>query len=173
VFGAFISRLKLFYTLLILALFSSTPVAPNATMAASGQSPTESEASCPSKEDTSKGTVENTESFQPPAETAAAGVSIAQALANPKTQKAANKEKVVRGNLEKTESALRNQLVDARVRRDAIKKAAKVETVAVKRATKKIERIKAKAKLLSNNDLLEVFAMRNAESKQKEINKKK
>jgi uncharacterized ubiquitin-like protein YukD len=59
------------------------------------------------------------------------------------------------------------------MRRDDIKQIAKVEQVAVKKAAKQIERIKAKAKLLSNNDLLEVYAMRNAEIKQKELNQKR
>ena len=169
-FWASSSRLKLFVTLLILALFSSTPVAPNETMAASANSPRESEASCSSKEDTAKDSREKQESFQPPAASAAAPVSIAEALANPKPKKRAMKEKSDTPNHEKTASALRNQLLAARVRRDDIKQIAKVEQVAVKKAAKQIERIKAKAKLLSNNDLLEVYAMRNAEIKQKELN---
>ena len=142
-------------------------------MAASTQSPRESEASCSSKEDTAKDTGGKPESFQPPAASAAAPVSIAQALANPKPTKLSKTEKLTRSNHEKTTSALRNQLLEARHRRDSIKKAAKLEQIAVKKAAKQIERIKAKAKLLSNNDLLEVYAMRNAELKQKELNQKR
>lgn len=67
-----------------------------------------------------------------------------------------------------TVSALEVSLDDAKKKRDDAKHAAKVETNKVKLARKRVERVKAKAKELSNNDLYEVYLMRmQAEVKKK------
>ena len=57
-------------------------------------------------------------------------------------------------------SALQVSLEDAKKKRDEAKKEAKVESNKVKLARKRVERVKAKAKELSNNDLYEVYLMR-------------
>ena len=57
-------------------------------------------------------------------------------------------------------SALQVSLDDAKKKRDEAKKEAKVESNKVKLARKRVERVKAKAKELSNNDLYEVYLMR-------------
>ena len=77
------------------------------------------------------------------------------------------KEKKKKGNAEKRKadkvltmpqsssvSDLQISLQEAKSKRDAAKKEAKVETNKVKLARKRVERVKAKAKVLSNNDLL-------------------
>ena len=51
-------------------------------------------------------------------------------------------------------------LEDAKKKRDEAKKEAKVESNKVKLARKRVERVKAKAKELSNNDLYELYLMR-------------
>ena len=66
-------------------------------------------------------------------------------------------------------SALQVSLEQAKSKRDAAKKEAKVETNKVKLARKRVERVKAKAKVLTNNDLYEVYLMRmQDDAKQKE-----
>lgn len=64
-------------------------------------------------------------------------------------------------------SALTVSLDDAKKKRDEAKKEAKVEATNVKLARKRVERVKAKAKELSNNDLYEVFLMRMQAEKDK------
>ena len=61
-------------------------------------------------------------------------------------------------------STLQGSLDDALKKRDAAKKEAKVESNKVKLARKRVERVKAKAKELSNNDLYEVYLMRMQEA---------
>ena len=57
-------------------------------------------------------------------------------------------------------SALQVSLEDAKKKRGEVKHAAKIEATKVKLARKRVERVKAKAKELSNNDLYEVYLMR-------------
>ena len=57
-------------------------------------------------------------------------------------------------------SALQVSLEEAKKKRDDAKKEAKVESTKVKLARKRVERVKATAKVLSNNDLYEVYLMR-------------
>ena len=57
-------------------------------------------------------------------------------------------------------STLTAPLEDAKKKRGDAKKEAKVEATKVKLARKRVERVKAKAKELSNNDLYEVYRMR-------------
>ena len=64
-------------------------------------------------------------------------------------------------------SALQVSLDDAKKKRDEAKKEAKVESNKVKLARKRVERVKAKAKELSNNDLYEVYLMRMQAEKDK------
>ena len=64
-------------------------------------------------------------------------------------------------------SALTVSLDDAKKKRDEAKKEAKVESTKVKLARKRVERVKAKAKELSNKDLYEVFLMRMQADKDK------
>ena len=54
-------------------------------------------------------------------------------------------------------------MIAARERRNGVKQLAHVETKAVNNALRKIDRVKQKAKTLSNNDLMEVYMMREAE----------
>ena len=66
-------------------------------------------------------------------------------------------------------SELHLSLEAAIKKRDDIKKEVKAESKAVKLARKRVDRVKAKAKVLSNNDLYEVYLMRmETERKQKE-----
>ena len=70
-------------------------------------------------------------------------------------------------------SALQVSLGDAKKKRDEAKKEAKVETNKVRLARKRVERVKAKAKELSNNDLYEVYLMRMQAEKDKKRRRKK
>jgi hypothetical protein len=93
-----------------------------------------------------------------------ASISIAQALA-PKKKSTKKGSKAQSSDPAKTESSLRAELLAARGRRNGIKLLAHAETKAVKNAVRKIERVKQKAKTLSNNDLMEVFMMRESEAR--------
>ena len=66
-------------------------------------------------------------------------------------------------------SALQVSLDEAKKKRDTAKKEAKVEANKVKLARKRVERVKAKAKVLSNNDLYEVYLMRMQEEAKKQV----
>ena len=90
------------------------------------------------------------------------------------------KEKKKKGNAEKRKadkvltmpqsssvSDLQISLQEAKSKRDAAKKEAKVETNKVKLARKRVERVKAKARVLSNNDLYEVYILRMQEEAKK------
>ena len=57
-------------------------------------------------------------------------------------------------------SDLQISLQEAKSKRDAAKKEAKVETNKLKLARRRVERVKAKARVLSNNDLYEVYILR-------------
>ena len=57
-------------------------------------------------------------------------------------------------------SELQISLQEAKSKRDAAKKEAKVETNKVKLSRRRVERVKANAKGLSNNDLYEVYILR-------------
>ena len=95
------------------------------------------------------------------------------------------KEKKKKGNAEKRKadkvltmpqsssvSDLQISLQEAKSKRDAAKKEAKVETNKVKLARKRVERVKAKARVLSNNDLYEVYILRMQEEAKKNAAKK-
>ena len=69
-------------------------------------------------------------------------------------------------------SALQVSLDEAKKKRDTAKKEAKVEANKVKLARKRVERVKAKAKVLSNNDLYEVYLMRMQEAEKKKAQDK-
>lgn len=69
-------------------------------------------------------------------------------------------------------SDLQISLQEAKSKRDAAKKEAKVETNKVKLARKRVERVKAKARVLSNNDLYEVYILRMQEEAKKNAAKK-
>jgi hypothetical protein len=90
------------------------------------------------------------------------------------------KEKKKKGNAEKRKadkvltmpqsssvSDLQISLQEAKSKRDAAKKEAKVETNKVKLARTRVERVKAKARVLSNNDLYEVYILRMQEEAKK------
>jgi hypothetical protein len=64
-------------------------------------------------------------------------------------------------------SVMLESLEAAKVKRDTAKKEAKLETKKVTAARKRVDRIKAKAKILSNNDLYEVYLMRMKEDEKK------
>lgn len=70
-------------------------------------------------------------------------------------------------------SDLQISLQEAKSKRDAAKKEAKVETNKVKLARKRVERVKAKARVLSNNDLYEVYILRMQEETKKNAANKK
>ena len=58
----------------------------------------------------------------------------------------------------------------AKVKREVAKKEAKIESNKVKATRKRVERVKAKAKILTNNDLFEVYLMRmKDEERRKEL----
>jgi hypothetical protein len=95
------------------------------------------------------------------------------------------KEKKKKGNAEKRKadkvltmpqsssvSDLQISLQEAKSKRDAAKKEAKVETNKVKLARKRVERVKAKARVLSNNDLYEVYILRMQEEAKNNAAKK-
>jgi hypothetical protein len=88
-----------------------------------------------------------------------ASKSIAEALA-PKKRIRKQTQKPQSSEPPKTESSLRAALLAARERRNELNKLAHVETNAVKNALRKIDRVKANAKTLSSNDLMEVYMMR-------------
>ena len=69
-------------------------------------------------------------------------------------------------------SDLQISLQEAKSKRDAAKKEAKIETNKVKLARKRVERVKAKARVLSNNDLYEVYILRMQEEAKKNAAKK-
>ena len=56
---------------------------------------------------------------------------------------------------------------DGNNKRDTAKKEAKIESKKVCAARKRVERVKANAKILSNNDLYEVYLMRMKEEEKK------
>ena len=64
-------------------------------------------------------------------------------------------------------SVLQESLTAAKQKRDKAKKEAKIESKKVATARKRVERVKAKAKILSNNDLYEVYLMRMQEEANK------
>ena len=63
-------------------------------------------------------------------------------------------------SMEERTSQLQVALDAAKVKREVAKKEAKVESNKVRAARKRVERVKAKAKILTNNDLFEVYLMR-------------
>jgi hypothetical protein len=95
------------------------------------------------------------------AEMVPASKSIVEALA-PKKRIRKKTQKPDLSDPHKTASSLQADLVEARIRRDEVKKKANTETRAVKNALRKIDRLKAKARSLSSNDLMEVYLMREA-----------
>ncbi len=96
-----------------------------------------------------------------------ASLSIATAAA---AKKSANKSKGTAVALAGTtkESTLQKELTAARARSEEANKKGKMESKAVRNVAKTIERIKQKAKALSNNDLMEVYVMRTQEEAKKE-----
>ena len=70
-------------------------------------------------------------------------------------------------------SDLQISLQDAKSKRDVAKKEANIETNKVKLARKRVERVKAKARVLSNNDLYEVYILRMQEEAKKNAAKNK
>ena len=64
-------------------------------------------------------------------------------------------------------SVLQESLTAAKQKRDKAKKEANIESKKVATARKRVERVKAKAKILSNNDLYEVYLMRMQEEANK------
>ena len=140
-----------------------------ATMAASASSAREDERSHSSPAESAAEKCANDDSnseLQAGKQTAPNDTQTAVA-ANKSQKKRRGQGKPVDGALK--ESALRKELLDARVRREDVKEIAKVESKAVKNAARKIERIKQKAKALSNNDLMEVYMMRAAEEEAKKL----
>ena len=64
-------------------------------------------------------------------------------------------------------SVLQESLASAKQKSDKAKKEANIESKKVATARKRVERVKAKAKILSNNDLYEVYLMRMQEEANK------
>ena len=80
---------------------------------------------------------------------------------------AAKKKSVLEAPKTTMVSVLQGDLEAAKKKRDVAKKEAAIETKKVRNAQKKIERVKKKAKVLSNNDLLEVYLMRMKDGQKK------
>ena len=112
---------------------------------------------------------ESSSSFSKEVHAAAAALNAKKKAEGYELRKARMKaSKVIQVPESVTVSALEVSLDDAKKKRDDAKHAAKVETNKVKLARKRVERVKAKAKELSNNDLYEVYLMRmQAEAKKK------
>ena len=112
---------------------------------------------------------ESSSSFSKEVHAAAAALNAKKKAEGYELRKARMKaSKVIQVPESVTVSALEVSLDDAKKKRDDAKHAAKVETNKVKLARKRVERVKAKAKGLSNNDLYEVYLMRmQAEAKKK------
>jgi len=119
----------------------------------------------------------------PPSQTSSSCTAAHNAAAAENAKQKAAKKK---GNAEKRKadkvltmpqsssvSDLQISLQDAKSKRDAAKKEAKIETNKVKLARKRVERVKAKARVLSNNDLYEVYILRMQEEAKKNAAKRK
>ena len=119
----------------------------------------------------------------PPSQTSSSGTDAHNAAAAENAKQKAAKKK---GNAEKRKadkvltmpqsssvSDLQISLQDAKSKRDAAKKEAKIETNKVKLARKRVERVKAKARVLSNNDLYEVYILRMQEEATKNAAKRR
>jgi hypothetical protein len=65
-------------------------------------------------------------------------------------------------------STLRSSLKDAKDKREATKQLVKAESAQIRNAKKRLERVKSKAKVLSNNDLYEVYLLRMQEKEAKD-----
>ena len=119
----------------------------------------------------------------PPSQSSSSGTDAHNAAAaeNAKQQAAKKKgdaekrkaDKVLTMPQSSSVSDLQISLQDAKSKRDAAKKEAKVETNNVKLARKRVERVKAKARVLSNNDLYEVYILRMQEEAKKNAAKKR
>ena len=114
-----------------------------------------------------------------PSQTSSSGSDAHNAAAaeNAKEKKKGNAEKrkadkVLTMPQSSSVSDLQISLQEAKSKRDAAKKEAKVETNKVKLARKRVERVKAKARVLSNNDLYEVYILRMQEEAKKNAAKK-
>jgi hypothetical protein len=68
-------------------------------------------------------------------------------------------------------SNLQVSLEEAKKKRDDVKREVAAESHKVKLARKRVERVKTKAKILSNNDLYEVFLIRMEEDKKRKEKK--
>ena len=91
-------------------------------------------------------------------------------LAKKAAQRKAAKE--LKMPAEGTVSKLKLSFAEAKQKREETKKKVKVETAEIRNAKKRLDRVKAKAQALSNNDLHEIYLMRMAESKAKQEKKK-
>ena len=69
-------------------------------------------------------------------------------------------------------SKLKLFYTDAKQKREETKKKVKAESAEIRNAKKRLDRVKAKAQALSNNDSHEIYLMRMTESKAKQEKKK-
>ena len=97
-----------------------------------------------------------------------------------RAKKAANKKKMVAKRKadrvftmpeSSNVSNLQVSLEEAKKKRDDVKREVAAESHKVKLARKRVERVKTKAKILSNNDLYEVFLIRMEEDKKRKEKK--
>ena len=93
-----------------------------------------------------------------------------KALEKKAAQRKAAKELVMPA--EGTVSKLKLSFTEAKQKREETKKNVKVETADIRNAKNRLDRVKANAQPLSNNDLHEIYLMRMAESKAKQEKKK-
>ena len=137
-------------------------------MSSVGSSPAARNAGASEDEDEAPTTQSPISTFSPEVHAAAASLNAqkkADMYAKAKATKKASKILTMPESM--SVSALTVSLDDAKKKRDEAKKEAKVESTKVKLARKRVERVKAKAKELSNNDLYEVFLMRMQAEKDK------
>ena len=106
-------------------------------------------------------------------------VSTVDSIASDKKTKALEKKaaqrkaaKELNMPAEGTVSKLKLSFTEAKQKREETKKKVKVETAEIRNAKKRLDRVKAKAQALSNNDLHEIYLMRMTESKAKQEKKK-
>ena len=69
-------------------------------------------------------------------------------------------------------SKLKLSYTEAKQKREETTKKVKAESAEIRNAKKRLDRVKAKAQALSNNDLHEIYLMHMAESKAKQEKKK-
>ena len=137
----------------------------------------------PTRSPSKEAEISDTEEAEvPPSQSSSSATDAHNVAAAEKAKQKAAKKK---GNAEKRKadkvltmpqsssvSDLQISLQEAKSKRDAAKKEAKVETNKVKLARKRVERVKAKARVLSNNDLYEVYILRMQEEAKKNAAKK-